>query len=166
MSSSYDFKKVRRFITIYAVVQALLFILLVLMALYFQAGLQSVGNSQLFMKSVIISLVIQLALFFPLSKFATREAKREVDACATDLSPEQLKAFRNSRTLGDVIKSAFFVFFITFLLMVPAKLLMHQKLFFTSLIFFSFILTALSYLQNYNFAVKRLIKEKQPAVKS
>jgi hypothetical protein len=159
MANSFDFKKLRRLITIYGVVQIFLLLLLVYMALNFQAGLQAEGRPQRFMHSVLATLVIQLALFYPINKFASSEAKREIDTCATKLTPEEQKALRNKRLFGDVIKSAVFIFFITFILRAP------KDRFVLSLIFFSFILTTLSYFQCYNFAAKKWMKEKEPAVK-
>jgi len=159
MANSFDFKKLRRLIKIYGVVQILLIGLLILMAVYFQAGLQAKGMPQLFMKSVIATLAIQLALFYPIYKFASGQAKREVDSCADNLTAEAMKSFRTSRLIGDMIKAAVFIFFITFILRAPVNLFVY------SLIFFSFILTTLSYFQCYNFAAKKWMKEKEPAVK-
>ena len=110
MSARFDFKKLHRFIMIYAVVQVVLVLLLVYMAMSFQVSLQ-----QRFLTSVIASLVIQLALFYPIWKFAGREAAREVDACEIGLDAEKLKAMRTKRTIGDVVKSGVFIFFITFI---------------------------------------------------
>ncbi len=154
MANKFDFKKLRRLITIYAVVQVFLVALLIFMAVNFQAGLQAEGRPQRFLHGVVAALIIQLALFYPINRFAAIEAKREVDSCATNLSPEELKAIRNKRMVGDVVKTGIFIFFITFIYKAP------KDRFFLSIIFFTFILTALSYFQNYNFAAKRAMKEK------
>ncbi len=154
MANQFDFKKLRRLITIYAVVQVFLVALLIFMAVNFQAGLQGEGRPQRFLHGVVAAFVIQLALFYPINRFATHEAKREVDSCDTNLLPEQQKALRNKRMVGDVIKTGVFVFFITFIYKAP------KDRFILSVIFFTFILTALSYFQNYNFAAKRAMKEK------
>ncbi len=154
MAKSFDFKRLRRLTTIYLVVQVFLVILLVYMAMNFQAGLQAEGRPQRFLHSVVVSLVIQLALFYPLNKFAGRQAEREVDSCASDLSEEEQKKLRSKRIIGDSIKTAIFIFFITFIFKAP------QDRFVLSVIFFSFILTILSYVQCYNFAAKRLMREK------
>ena len=159
MANSFDLKKLRRLITIYGVVQIFLIVLLIAMAIYFQAGLQAKGMPQLFMKSVLATLVIQLTLFYPINKFAANQAKREVDSCADNLTPEQHKSFRTKRMIGDMVKAAVVVFFVTFILRTPANLFIY------SVIFFSFLLTILSYLQCYNFASKREMKEKDAAVK-
>ena len=154
MAKSFDFKRLRRLTTIYLVVQVFLVILLVYMAMNFQAALQTEGRPQRFLHSVVVTLVIQLALFYPLNKFAGREAQREVDSCANEISEEEQKRLRTKRIIGDSIKTAIFIFFITFIFKAP------QDRFILSVIYFSFILTILSYFQCYNFAAKRLMREK------
>ena len=77
MPSGFDFKKLRRLIKIYAVVQIALVALLLYVALLFQTNL-----GPLFWKSILITLVIQLVNFYPVNLFATREARREVAAPA------------------------------------------------------------------------------------
>ena len=154
MSSRFDFKKLRRFTMIYAVVQIVLVLLLVYMAVTFQAGLQLEGRPQRFFHSIVASLIIQLALFYPIWRFAGREAAREVDACEIGLDAERLKAMRTKRTVGDVIKSGVFIFFITFIYKAP------QDRFVLSVLFFTFILTFLSYFQCFNFAAKKEMKAK------
>lgn len=153
MSTRFDFKKLRRFTVIYAVVQVVLVLLLVYMAVNFQAGLQIEGRPQRFFHSIVASLIIQLALFYPIWKFAVREATREVNACEIGLNGDTLKSMRNKRTVGDVVKCGVFIFFITFIYKAP------QDRFILSVIFFTFILTFLSYFQCFNFAAKREMKQ-------
>ncbi|MCM2359852.1 MAG: hypothetical protein NDI77_17005 [Geobacteraceae bacterium] len=154
MAKAFEFKKLRRVIMIYGVVQLFLIGLLVYMAIHFQSGLQAEGRPQRFLHGVVATLVLQLALFYPINRFAASEAEREIEACAVGLGVEELKAFRSKRMVGDVIKSAVFLFFITFIYKAP------KDLFILSVIFFTFILTFLTYFQCYNFAAKRLMKEK------
>ncbi|GFE57183.1 hypothetical protein [Geobacter sp. AOG1] len=154
MAKSFDFKRLRRLTTIYLVVQVFLVILLVYMAMNFQTILQAEGRPQRFLHSVVVTLLIQLALFYPLNKLAGRDAEREVDSCADGLSVEELKVLRTKRIIGESIKTAVFIFFITFIFKAP------QDRFILSVIYFSFILTILSYFQCYNFAAKRLMREK------
>jgi hypothetical protein len=154
MAKVFDFKKMRRVIMIYGVVQLFLIGLLIYMAVYFQAGLQAEGRPQRFLHSVVATLVIQLVLFYPINRFAAKEAEREIEASAEGLSVEELKPLRSRRMVGDVIKAAIFLFFITFIFKAP------KDMFVLSVIFFSFILTFLSYFQCYNFSAKRLMKEK------
>ena len=155
MKSVFDFKKIRRLITIYAVVQVALVGLLIYMALYFQASFQASPFPNRFLKSVIATLVIQLALFYPINKFACKEVEREVNACAGGLTPEELKGLRNKRLFGDVIKMSVFIFFGTFIYRAP------KNNFILSIMFFSFILTILSYFQCFNFAARREMRAKE-----
>lgn len=135
---------------IYSVVQIFLVALLLFVAYYFQAGLGA-----LFIKSVMITLIIQLAAFYPIYLFAGREARREVAAVAIGLTPEELKVLRNKRLIGDVVRSGVFCFFLIFSYRAPSHPLVQ------SLIFFSFILTYLTYFQCFNFVAKREMKTRQ-----
>ena len=154
MAKHYDFKKLSTFIKIYGIAQVFLIGLLVYMAIYFQAGLQAEGMPQRFFKCIIASFLIQLALFYPINRFAASEAEREIDSSLVGLSAEELKAFRNKRMLGDTIKWAVFIFYIIFFYKAP------QNKTILCVTFFSFILTVLTYLQCFNFSAKRRMKEK------
>jgi hypothetical protein len=153
MSSGFDFKKLRRLITIHMVVQVVLVLLLVLVALQFQGAL-----GPLFWKSIIMTLIIQLIAFWPINFFATKEAKREVAATAVNISPEEFKSQRQKRLIGEVIKMSVFAFFLIFTYSAPKTDNMLANRFTQSLIFFNFILTYLSYFQCFNFAAKREMK--------
>jgi hypothetical protein len=148
MAKVFDFKKQRVFIKIFGVAQAFLIGLLVYMAVLFQAALQ-----QRFINSVVATLVIQLALFYPVYRFATREATREIEACAVGLTGDELRIFRKKRMISDTCKWAYFIFFVAFAYKVKLPFVL-------SMIIFTFILTTLTYLQCYNFVAKRLMKEK------
>jgi hypothetical protein len=149
MAKSYDFKKQRIFIKIYGVAQVFLIGLVFYMAVHFQSALQ-----QRFITSVIVTLVIQLALFYPVYRFASREASREIEASAEGLTGDELKSFRTKRMISDTCKWAYFIFFAAFAYRAP------KVPFLLSIIVFSFLLTSLTYLQCYNFVAKRLMKEK------
>lgn len=154
MSELYDFKRMKRLMIIYLVVQIFLLVLLGYMAVNFQAGLAAEGRPQRFLHSVIVTLVLQLAAFYPIYRFSAREAEREVDSCAVGLSTDALKALRSKRIVADSIKTAIFIFFITFILRAP------QDRFVLSVLFFTFIVTFLTYFQCYNYAAKRLMRQK------
>lgn len=161
MSTGFDFKKLRRLINIYAVVQIGLIVLLIYVAMNFQAGLASIGRGELFNKSIIITLLMQLAMFYPVYKFASREAVLAVDAVGEGLTTEQQKSQRNKRLIGDVIKAGVFCFYLAFTLLISSKSLeLPAKRFVLSMIFFNFILTYLSYFQCFNFVAKREMKLK------
>jgi hypothetical protein len=132
------------------VAQVFLIGLLFYMAVHFQAALQ-----QRFFNSILATLVLQLALFYPVYRFANMEAARESDACAVGLTGEELKKFRTKRMISDSCKWAYFIFYATFIYKAP------KIPFFLSIVMFSFILTTLTYFQCHNFIVKRLMKEKE-----
>lgn len=154
MAAGFNFTRLKRTITIYAIVQVALVGLLIFMALNFQAGLQAEGRPQRFLHSVVVALVIQVAAFYPLSRFASKEADRDVAGCAEGLSPEDMKTQRQKRIFSDTLKIAFFIFFFTLFYKMP------QDRFLMCIFFFSFILTLLSYFQSYNFVARRLMKGK------
>ncbi len=154
MSTGFDSKKLRRTTYIYAVVQVALIALLIFMAMNFQAGLEAQGRGFRFTQSIVVTLVMQLLIFYPVFKFAAREAKLMVESLAPGLTPEQLKDQRSKRIMGDVIKIGIFFFFIIFTWRAPADRFVQ------SIIFFNFILTYLSYFQCFNFVAKREIKGK------
>lgn len=152
MGDAADFKKMKRVMLIYAFVQAFLILLLIYMSVHFQAVFQAQGKPQLFIKSIVSSLIIQLILFYPINKFAGGEAARDIAALATGLTVEELASLRRKRLVSDFIKMGVFIFFITFIARAPSVPLLQ------SAIFFTFILTILSYFQCYNFAAKRKLK--------
>ncbi|KAF0221445.1 MAG: hypothetical protein FD174_583 [Geobacteraceae bacterium] len=154
MANGFDFKRLRRQIVIYVVVQIFLVALLVFMALNFQGQFQAKGTPRIFINSIVATLVIQLMIFYPLNKFAAREAEQEIAACKINLSPDEMKEQRRKRLYGDFIKAAIFIFFLTFIARSPAAT------FVMSTTFFTFILTILTYFQCFNFAAKRGIRAK------
>lgn len=155
MSSGFDFKKLRRLIMIHVVVQILLVILLIYIALLFQATL-----GPLFWKSIIITMIIQLLNFYPVNFFANKEAKRELASLAYNLTQEEFKSLRTKRIIGEVIKMSVFAFFLIFALTFKGAPSIVATRFTYSLIFFNFILTYLTYFQCFNFAAKQEMKEK------
>lgn len=156
MSTGFDFKKLRRLIMIHVAVQAGLVLLLIYIALQFQAAL-----GPLFWKSVIITMIIQLVIFYPVNFFAGKEAKREIAATALNLTQEEFKSQRTKRIIGEVIKMAVFAFFLIFAWSAPVTANVQANRFTQSLIFLNFILTYLTYFQCFNFAAKRALKEKE-----
>ena len=154
MASDYDFKRLQRMTKVYWVVQGVLIALLVFMAVNFQAQYRVTGMPDVFINSLLTSLVIQLLIFYPVFRFARGEADNEIASCSTKMTQEQQKSVRQRRLFNDVLKTAIFIFFLIFSFRAPGQL------FIQSTIFFSFILTVLSYFQCYNFALKRAMAEK------
>lgn len=154
MSTGFDFKKLRRLVTIHTVIQVALVGLLIYMAMLFQGALHAEGRGFRFIHSIIATLVIQMILFYPINKFAVREAKLAADGAAIGLTPDEMKSQRNKRLVGDVLKSGVFCFFLIFAWRAPSDR------FFLCIISFTFLLTYLSYFQCFNFAAKREMKER------
>lgn len=154
MGSTYDFKKLKRVIAIYAGVQVFLLALLVYMAVHFQAVFRAAGKPQMFLQSVVTALVIQLVLFYPVNRFAGREAERDVETCRTGLSAEELAGLRKKRIFSDLAKASVFIFFVFFIARAPAVP------FVSAATYFVFILTILSYFQCYNFATRREMRKR------
>lgn len=156
MPTGFDFKKLHRLIIIHRVVQVLLVVLLIYIALQFQAAL-----GPLFWKSVIITMIIQLVNFYPVNFFAGKEAKRELAATAYSLTQEEFKSLRTKRIIGEVIKMSVFAFFLIFAVTVKEAPTIIATRFTYSLIFFNFILTYLTYFQCFNFALKQEMMAKE-----
>lgn len=154
MARVFDFSKVTKVIKIYGFVQVLLVVLVVFMALNFQGLLQAEGRPERFFHSVIISVIIQFILFYPIRRFATSDVNRDVENAANDLTQEETKKLRQKRIYSEYFKSAYVLFYFTFAYLAP------KDRFVLSVIFISFILTMITYFQCYNFAAKRVIKEK------
>lgn len=157
MTNVQDFKRINKTVKIFTVVQCVLVALLVFMAMNFQAKLQAVGRAPRFMSGVIAAFVVQMLLFYPIFRFASKEADRDVSLVGKTLTQEETKEFIKKKRWADVIKMSTFGFYIIFILAAPADP------FVLSVIFYSFILTILTYLQCYNFIVKKLKKEKGEA---
>jgi len=148
-----DLKRINKTIKIFAVVQVVLMALLVFTAINFQIKLGMLGRGDQFMSGVIATFVIQLGLFYPIFKFAAKEANRDFSLVGRTLDKEETKAFSKKKRWADIIKMATFGFFVIFMLAAPADPLV------LSVIFYSFTLTILTYLQCYNFFAKKLRNE-------
>lgn len=152
MTEPIGLRRIRKTLIIHRVVQIVLIALLVYMAFLFQQRFQMKYDSlKPFYNSVIFTLLIQLALFFPIRKFAQKEAQRELGAAAKDtFTADEQKQLRGQRLLSDFIKASVFIFFIVFILTLPEEATIVH-----STAFFCCIGTTISYLQNFNFAVRR-----------
>lgn len=153
MPGTLNFKKVGRTIKIFAVAQFGLVAMLVYMAILFQEKFRINGKPNSFMYAVIGTFVIQLAIFYPINKFAAKEAERDLSLTSTNLGNDEIKALSKKKRYSDIIKFSVFLFYTMFILQAPSIPLI------LSVLYFSFILTILTYLQCYNFAAKKLIKE-------
>jgi len=144
--------RLRRALVIHRVVQVLLLVLLLYMGLLFQDKFQEkYASLKPFYSSLVLTLLIQAAIFLPIRKFAESDARRELAGAATSaLSVEELKKLRSQRMFSDFLKASVFIFFVTFIL-----LLNEQATVFHATAFFSCIATVLTYLQSFNHVVRR-----------
>ena len=152
MTEPIGLRRIRKTLLIHRIVQILLVALLVYMALLFQQKFQAKYDSlKPFYNSVIFTALVQVALFFPIRKFAEKEALREVGAATKEtFTPDEQKQLRNQRLLSDFIKASIIIFFLVFILTAPQEATIVH-----STAYFCCIGTILSYLQNFNFAVRR-----------
>ena len=148
MYASIGIRRLKRTLLIHRIVQVLLCALLIYMALHFQQLFAAKGTPHIFRNSLLATLIVQLALFFPLRRFAGNEARREVAAADAQPGTDQQKQLRQQRLIGDTLKGAVFLGFTAFILMAP------PATFVLSTAFFSFLATVITYLQCFSFAVR------------
>lgn len=149
MNETVAIRRLRHTLLIHRIVQIVLIALLIYMALHFQQLFQAKGLPHIFRNSLIATLVLQFALFFPLRRFANSEARRELATASAQTNAEQQKALRQQRLFSDIVKGAIFLGFATFIMMAPTAT------FVLSTAFFCFMVTIITYLQCFNFAMRR-----------
>ncbi|GFO67620.1 hypothetical protein GMLC_11990 [Geomonas limicola] len=153
MADTTRYQKIAKTIKIFAMAQGALILMLVYMAVQFQAKFQALGIPGRFMNAVVASFVIQMVLFYPIYRFASKEVERDLAMSTSNLSSEELKAYTKKKRMGDIVKVSVFFFFGMFILQAPSIPIV------LSVLYFSFVLTVLSYLQCYNFAAKKLMRQ-------
>ncbi|MBI2354727.1 MAG: hypothetical protein HYV06_06825 [Deltaproteobacteria bacterium] len=155
----FDFKRLKRTLMIYRVVQAMLVGLLLFMAYNFQQLFALLGRPERFMTSIISAIVCQLILVYPVYRLAWRDAGIEVEGCAVGISTEQLAALRKKRLLGDLWKFCVVAFFVTFVALAPDVKKAAVAPLVLSITIFAFLLTCLTYFQCFNFSAKKRMKD-------
>ena len=152
MTESIGIRRLRRTLVIHRIVQVALIGLLIYMVIHFQQLFQEKYDSlKPFWNSVILTVLVQVGVFFPIRKLAEKEALREVGAAIKEkFTGDEQKQLRNQRLLSDFIKASLFIFFASFILMTP-----KEATFAHSTAYFCCVGMILSYLQNFNFAVRR-----------
>jgi hypothetical protein len=157
--ASFDFKHLKRTMTIYRVVQGLLLCMLVYVAIIFQNNFSLLGKPEKFMSSIVATIVIQLLLLYPIYRLAWRDVGVEIEGCVVGLTKEALAALRKKRLLGDLWKFSAVGFFLAFVSLVPdAKKAVGAPII-LAIIIFSFLLMCLTYFQCYNFSAKKRMKQ-------
>lgn len=150
-------RRLQRTLLIHRTMQILLCILLIYMALHFQQLFLARGMPQVFRNSLLTTLLLQFIVFLPLHRFANREARRELAAAARQVTAEQQRQLRQQRLFGDILKGAVFLGFAVFIIIAP------PATFVLSTAFFCFIVTVVTYLQCFNYSVRRGLVAPPPA---
>jgi hypothetical protein len=157
--SSFDFKKLKRTMTIYRVVQTLLFCLLIYVAYIFQNNFALLGKPEKFMASIVATIVVQLLLLYPIYRLAWRDAGVEIEGCMVGLTPENQAALRKKRLMGDLWKFSAVGFFMAFVSMVPDARKAAGASQVLAITLFSFLVMCLTYFQCFNFSAKKRMKQ-------
>jgi hypothetical protein len=153
-----DFKKLNRQMMIYRIVQSILTGLLIVLAIVFQSRFAALHKPEQFVSSIVVSIVVQLLLLYPVYRLAWRDAGVEIEGNTPKLTVEQLAALRKKRLIGDLWKFCGVAFFVVFVTLVPdAKKASGAPMVLASIIF-SFLLTCLMYFQCFNFSAKKRMK--------
>jgi drug/metabolite transporter (DMT)-like permease len=153
-----EFKKLNRQMMLYRVVQTILVGLLAFVAINFQGVFALRGKPEQFIASMVVAIIVQLLLIYPVYKLAWRDAGIEIEGNATGLTSEQLTALRKKRLIGDLWKFCGVAFFIVFVALIPDAKKAAGATFFLSTTIFSFLITCLLYFQCFNFSAKKQIK--------
>lgn len=153
-----EFKKLKRQMMLYRIVQTILIGLLAFLAMNFQNLFAMRGKPEQFISSMVVSILVQLLLIYPVYKLAWRDAGIEIEGNATGLSSEQLTALRKKRLIGDLWKFCAVTFFIVFVALIPDAKKAAGATWFLASTIFSFLLTCLLYFQCFNFSAKKRIK--------
>ena len=154
-----ELKKIKRQMMLYRIVQTILVSLLVFLAMSYQSFFALTGKPEQFISSLVIAIIIQLLLLYPVYKLAWRDAGIEIEGLAPGMNSEQLKALRKKRQIGDLWKFCSVAFFIVFVALIPDSKTKPAASFFLATTIFSFLLTCLMYFQCFNFSAKKQIKE-------
>jgi hypothetical protein len=154
----FTFKKLQRTMLVNRVVQTLLVALLIYMAINFQSLFAQQGKPGQFFSSIVVAVVVQLLLIYPIYKLAWRDVGIEIDSSVVGITPEQTAILRKKRLMGELWKVCGVAFFLAFAVMVPdVKKAAGARLVLASTLF-SFLLTCLMYFQCFNFAARKRMK--------
>lgn len=147
--ADFDFKKLKRLTVVYRIAQFLLLALLAATAFMFQAKYP--GH---FFFSLMVAVVIQGILLYPMYRLAWRDAGIEFESSSTTLTADDLVGLRKRRLWGDLWKVSLLIFFLIFVAKIPDA----QKTgtpFFLSTSLYLFLLIFLTYFQCFNYSVKK-----------
>jgi len=153
--ASYNFTRLKRLTIIHNVVQVGLFGLLLFMAYNFMLVFAKYGMSGYFIKSLGVSVAIQLIMFYPAWWLSRQDLEIEVETSLVGVTPERLVALRRKRMIGDIWKLSALGAFVVFIVMVPGVDKGRGASFILAVAYFGFLLTALTYFQCFNYNAKK-----------
>lgn len=156
--ASYNFSRLKRLTIIYNVVQVGLFGLLLFMAYNFMLAFARYGLSDYFLKSLGMSVIIQLIMFYPAWWLSRQDLEIEVETSLITVTTEQLVALRRKRMIGDIWKLSALGAFVVFVAMSPSVDKGRGASLILAVAYYGFLLTALTYFQCFNYNAKRRIK--------
>ena len=163
--ADFNLKKLRRTMLVNRVVQTLLLAMLIYLAVNFQGLFTQQGKPGQFFSSIVVAVVVQLLLIYPIYKLAWRDVGIEIDSSVVGITPEQTAILRKKRLIGELWKVCGVAFFLVFAVLVPdVKKAPGARLVLASTIF-SFLLTCLMYFQCFNFAARKRISLNSPEKK-
>lgn len=153
-----DFKKLKRQMMIYRIMQTIFIGLMIVLAMVFQSQLAALHKPGQFISSIATAIVIQLLLLYPVYRLAWRDAGIEIEGSQAGLTPEQLAALRKKRLLSDMWKFCGVAFYIVFVALAPDAKKAVGAIPVLATTIFSFLLTCLMYFQCFNFSAKKRMK--------
>lgn len=153
--ASYNFTRLKRLTIIHNVVQVGLFGLLLFMAYNFMLVFAKFGMTGYFIKSLGVSVAIQLILFYPAWWLSRQDLEIEVETSLVGVTPERLVALRRKRMIGDIWKLSALGAFVVFIVMIPGVDKGRGASFILAVAYFGFLLTALTYFQCFNYNAKK-----------
>jgi hypothetical protein len=163
--SNFNVKKLQRTMMVNRIVQTILLGLLIFLAINFQSLFAQQGKPEQFFSSVVLAVLVQLLLIYPIYKLASRDVGIEIDSSVDGITQEQTAALRKKRLLGEMWKVCGIAFFLVFAVLVPdVKKAPGARLVLASTIF-SFLLTCLMYFQCFNFAARKRVTSPTPEKK-
>ena len=142
-------ERIRQLMRIHSIVQGVLMALLLFVAWKLQQFYAGKGALKIFFNSIYLTLGLQVLFFYPIYRFAAKEASGELTAKAK--KEQEQKALQRQRIVASLSKAAVFIFYGTMIASAPAGS------FVSSTAFFSFFATTLTYLQCFNFAANKLL---------
>ncbi|MFW9603679.1 MAG: hypothetical protein ACMV0F_01875 [Trichlorobacter sp.] len=154
----YTLTRLKRLMIIYNVVQVGLLGLLLFMSYNFIVIFGMYSLSGAFSKSILFALALQLLIVYPAWLLAKQDVQVEIQSAKQDLNGDEMMALRKKRLIGDIWKLCALGAFVVFIAMSPGVDKGRGASVILATSYFSFLLTAISYFQCFNYVAKRQIR--------